>query len=67
VDGPAIFDLSVLVSEVVGRCSDELEAPRRGCVKVSLGCRGVRAARPSEREENIPFCLGSSDILRRLE
>jgi hypothetical protein len=65
VDGPAIFDLSVLVSE--GRCSDELEAPRRGCVKVSLGCRGVRAARPSEREEKMPFCLGSSDILRRLE
>lgn len=47
----------------LGRCSDELDAPSNGWVNVSLGCRGVFAARPNVNDENRPlFCFGSSAI-----
>lgn len=61
-DAASVF----VVSDVeLGRCRDELDAPSSGWVRVSLGCRGTFAARPSDNEENSPFGLGSSadDIL----
>lgn len=44
----------------LGKCSEELDAPSNGCVRVSLGCRGAFDARPSESEENNPLGFGSS-------
>ena len=52
--------LSPLPSPPAGRWIEELEAPRSGCVRVSLGWRGARVARPSESDENKPFCLSSA-------
>jgi hypothetical protein len=58
-DGEA---LSLLASPPAGSCVEELEAPRSGCVRVSLGVRGIRAALPRDRDEKRPFCCLSSDM-----
>jgi len=58
-DGEA---LSPLDSPPAGRCVEELEAPRSGCVRVSLGVRGARVALPRDKDENKPFCCLSSDM-----
>lgn len=51
-----------LASSVVARLRVEDEAPRRGCVRVSLGF-GDLEARPREREEKRPPCLGGGSMV----